>query len=392
VANSAYKTCTAPCITTITFGSNNDTISSPFYDYANDVIYVGDAAGYLHKFNNVFLGSTTPTAAASPWPVQTANKNVSSPVWDSVSQLVYSANYQSNLSEVTSAGSAKSSTNIPGAQNDIQEGPIVDSTAGRVYVFVEGPSTFNGTPPQVNNYIEQYATNFASGGSPLATVGDGQIGTGGSNSEILFKGDFDNAFYTTGTGNLYVCGNTAGDATIYQIPITSGNMGTTATAAAVLTSSNAQCSPVTEIYNTNATNGPFDWIYAGVTNHCTATGGGTAGCITNLIVTQWQASTVYSVNQEILDTNLHIQKVTSVTSDAKSGATHPTWHSSGTTTDNHVTWTYEGTMLANSSASAESGGTSGIVVDNSGGATGASNVYFSTLSGGTAIQASQSAP
>jgi hypothetical protein len=124
----------------------------------------------------------------------------------------------------------------------------------------------------------------------------------------------------------------------------------------------------------------------------------------NFIVTAWQASHAYTAGQEILDSNLNIQKVTTP---GTSGSSAPTWKtSSGTTTDGTVTWTYEGSMglSANSTAAAEAGGTSGIVIDNTSGTTGASQIYFSTLAngssacttsggtGGCAIQASQSAP
>src|SRR5580700_5237126 len=58
-ATPASGSCTAlttPCMTSITFSTANsdttptDTASSPFYDYLNDAIYVGDSMGFLHKF------------------------------------------------------------------------------------------------------------------------------------------------------------------------------------------------------------------------------------------------------------------------------------------------------------------------------------------------------
>jgi len=35
-------------------GSGTDTNSSPFYDYTNDAMYVGDDSGKLCKFTGVF--------------------------------------------------------------------------------------------------------------------------------------------------------------------------------------------------------------------------------------------------------------------------------------------------------------------------------------------------
>ena len=48
------------CQLTLPFSSSvlsNDSNSSPFYDYTNDIIYVGDDDGFLHKFTGVFAGS-----------------------------------------------------------------------------------------------------------------------------------------------------------------------------------------------------------------------------------------------------------------------------------------------------------------------------------------------
>lgn len=55
----------------------------------------------------------------------------------------------------------------------------------------------------------------------------------------------------------------------------------------------------------------------------------------------WAASTVYSLNQLIVDSNGNQQKVTTA---GTSGASAPTWNTTtgGTTTDNTVTWTNEG--------------------------------------------------
>lgn len=58
----------------------------------------------------------------------------------------------------------------------------------------------------------------------------------------------------------------------------------------------------------------------------------------------WAASTVMVVGQQIKDSNGNVQQVQSVTSDAKTGGSAPTWATTGgnTTTDNHVTWVVVG--------------------------------------------------
>src|ERR1039458_8553268 len=86
-SGSAYRSCTptasAPCMFTIAFiNGNNDTLSAPFYDFAgsDDVLYVGDDSGNLHKFTGVFAGK--PGESGNPWTNLGTNK-LSSPVYDS---------------------------------------------------------------------------------------------------------------------------------------------------------------------------------------------------------------------------------------------------------------------------------------------------------------------
>ena len=81
-SSASYRGCTAPCMYTITFsGTNDDTLSSPFYDYASDTLYVGDDNGNLHQFTGVFNG-TPAENTTSPWPVNLGTNKLSSPVYD----------------------------------------------------------------------------------------------------------------------------------------------------------------------------------------------------------------------------------------------------------------------------------------------------------------------
>lgn len=116
----------------------------------------------------------------------------------------------------------------------------------------------------------------------------------------------------------------------------------------------------------------------------------------------WIASHAYAVGTEIVDSNKNIQLVTTAGT-SKAGA-HPAWSAvvNATTADNTVRWRNVGAIAT--TALASSGGTSGIIIDNtvgSGTLAGASQVYFSTQgnqtcvtsggTGGCAVQASQSA-
>ena len=349
---SAYPSCTAPCMLELTFNSSpNDTNSSPYYDYSSDTIYVGDDNGSLHKFTPVFGGGAPAEITTSPWPValtNSAGRVTTSPVAVSGGSVYIgtartgfggsTGGYLYAVNESTGAQTASSEiATTPG----IADAPIVDPTAGMVYVFASSDNTFftcggfSGC-----NGVYQFTTNFAAGNSGNEQT----VGAGGS---ALFTGDFDNIYFTASsstspTGSLYVCGDSGGHATIYRIPITSNSMGT-AVAGPVLTSATATCSPITE-----ADNGSTDLIFVNVEASGSPAGCSGGGCVMSFTVTS-------------------------------------------------------GTLPASTSPSAtlpENGGASGMIIDTLGsGTTGSNQVYMTPIGtgqtcpsgAGCAVQASQSA-
>lgn len=350
VAPGSYWNCSAPCMTRITFnGSHNDTNSSPFYDYANDVLYVGDDTGVLHKFQHVFksTSSNTPGEAASGWPVTISANKLTSPVFDGgTSQRVFVADSGGFLYSVTTAGASKNtSTQVAKTgSKGIVDAPLVDSSAQTVYVVV-GQDTEGTTNPCGNsttgcNGVYQFPTAFTSSSALVESV----MGVGNP-ATVLYDGAFDNKYYSSGpsSGTMYVCGATVTPVPkLESIAISTFGSITSVDDVKPLTSAAATCSPVTEIYNSGT-----DLIFLSVT----ASGSQTActgACVYNFNVT------------------------TSIPSTATAGL-------------------------------AATGGTSGIIIDNTVGSTtlaGASQIYYSTLSnqtgctggtGGCAVQASQAA-
>jgi hypothetical protein len=474
VSPSAYPTCTTPCMTALGFsGAANDTSSSPFYDYTNDALYVGDNSGSLHKFHPVF-GSGTPAEVGSPWPVLLGSgaNTLDSPVLDSVTGRVFVGTLYNGTSGAqlfavdSSTATVVGTSSSLGKGNGIADGPVVDSTAGQVYAFLgnDGSTNCSGSC----GVIHQFATSFASG-TGISTV----VGFGGSIT--LYAGSFDNAYFTSadGTGTLYVCGQGfpgffPAEPMILRIPISSGTMSASSQFGAGLGTSNVPCSPVTEVFNPAA--GGTDRIFASVASSGSAAGCSSNGCIMNVVVTSWQPSTSYAVGQRIITPNNNLMVVVTagtsksgsppawpdvlltddgleitegtvkwvnsgfdttatpapwqanvffpqgqpiidsngnrqlnLTSGQHTGLSAPTWNTTigGTTTDSLVTWR-NGGPVANFGL-AVTGGTSGIVLDNtvaSGTLAGGSQVYFSPLilgfgtcgaGNGCAVQASQSA-
>jgi hypothetical protein len=393
-----YNSCIAPCMTTVTFRDGNpDTNSSPFVDYANDTIYVGDDKGYLHKFIFAFENPQE----ASGWPVPVSTNVLTSPVYTSTAYVgttltpeVFVADttghlYGFNVSNGDLVGESNQLTGS-GSTVGIVDSPLVDGVANNVYASVgydgntatgascdttgcEGVFRFsvNSTSATTNpgNFtVAAVPATICSATSNNATTWNSGTVCGvesvfgiGSPSYALYDGAFDNTYYTEATegsgGDLWTCADYASTSGVKLMssPISSTGFGTTDVLYVLqiatnvikpLTSGAATCSPVTEIYN-----GSTDWIFFSVTANGsqTTTPACTGACLYNVNVTSEPAITT-----------------------ATAGI-------------------------------AATGGTSGIVVDNTSTDTGASQIYYSPLgnmacstSGGTssgcAVQASQSAP
>ena len=360
-----------PCMTTIPFGNvADDTGSSVFYDYGTDVLYVGDDTGALHKFTGIFNGMPQ-EITTSPWPVSVSvgMNALSAPVFDPVSGNVLVGDYQAITAPNCGAMgcgylykvNASTGAVVRSAQLDhslgIVDGPLVDQTAGTVYVFAGADANVNSAASPCGAFLPcagvfQLTTTFSNGATGTETI----IGSG---KEYMLAGSFDNAYFTSAnhaspTGNLYVVGNTAGDDTLYQIPITANVMGAANTGPKVSTSfdhgQTAPAMPVTEIFT-----GSKDYIFTSALSYgapaACAPALSTQGCVMGFDVTSG------TIN---------------------SGST-PT----GATT--------------------ETGGVSGIIIDTRTNAlVGTSNIYFTTLAdqvcptsggtGGCAIQTSQASP
>jgi hypothetical protein len=344
----AYRSCVAPCMFTINFDldagggtepTNGATAagasSSPWYDYAFDVVYVGDDRGYVHQFTGVFNADPAEVTTA-PWPVaitsETSTGNttpLTSPVFDETHGALYVGDAGGRVDWVnTSTGGVTASGKIEDATNGVYDSPLVDPSAnggtGWVYTMVANDGTTNceyllfGFIPESEpcSGIIRMAGEFAAG-----VTNASESATGYYAGTTAFTGTFDNAYYSTGTGHIIVCGGLEGGgggyASLWDIPVT----GTTMSASvnrATLTSGTANCSSVTDGFN-----GTTDYIYTSVTANASV-GSCTAGCVV-----------AYSVGS--------------------TGA------------------------LTNTGSLAASGGTTGIIIDNFATSTGASQIYYSPM-------------
>jgi outer membrane protein assembly factor BamB len=232
-----------------------------------------------------------------------------------------------HLFSVDSAtGAVVGTSSVLDVSNGVYDAPLVDSSAGMVYAFA-GDDGSGDCPDGFGNLncsgVFQFPVHFTSGSGTETTVGSSD------GSYPLFSGAFDNIYFNSNasspTGSLYVCGQADANLqqNLYQIVIGANVMGAAA-AGSYAVGNGQQCSPVTEFYNASVA---ADYVFL-------SSAGAYQGCAQN-------AGCLYGFN---------------VTS---------------------------GTAPDNAEFDAQSGGTSGIIVDNyigSGTLAGASQLYFATLS------------
>jgi hypothetical protein len=408
VANNAYPGCSAPCMTTglLPDGSGTldaDTNSSPFYDYGNDIAYIGDDAGWLHKISPVFFGIPGEVRSAG-WPVQVnplAATALTSPVHDSTSDEVFVADaggflYRVGASTAFVATSGQLDfSNALDLGPGIVQGPIVDSTAELVYVFAASDGSASCVGGSDCSAVYQLAADFPeSNTGSKSKVGASTIS--GATPSPLYIGAFDSTYENSvnATGNLYVCGNTGGDPVLYQVAILSGAMNSLGTAGPVLSTRIAAtpCSPVTDIMNPNAAGGATEWMFASAQTRGSSTGCSSHGCVFNFKDTPWKPSTAYTVGQEILDSHFQIQVVSA---GGNSGAAPPGWATmiGDPTPDGTVHWLDQGPQSAFTLAAWTSGhpyalgdeildGNNNVQFVTTAGTSGGSAPTFNMLAGG----------
>lgn len=348
VANSAYLTCSAPCMTTLNLqNGTDDTSSSIFYDYTNDIGWVGGTGGYLHKFAGLFNGTPGEVVTGGFPVLVNGGATLANPVYDHHSGNVFVEDTDGFLYSVggTSATVTQSAElDFGGATAD---GPVVDSAGQVVYVFASSDGSGNCTGFADCAAVYQLSTSFLAGDAGSeAIVGSSTI-SGNGTPNPLYSGAFDSTYLAShATGKLYVCGNTGGPPILYQVPISAGIMGANIAGPPLTNGTTTPCSPVTDIQNPNASGGTTEWVFASTQLDGVSTPCSHAGCVFNLKVTPWTPSTTYSQNDEVLDSNLNVEVVLT---GGTSGATKPTWNTSpvGLTTDGSVHWVNQET-LANS--------------------------------------------
>jgi len=302
----SWSSCTAgnSCIVNLTFyGAQPDTNSSPFYDYNNDVLYVGDDNGRLHKFTPIFSG--TPAEVTTGWPI-TVNSGaiLTGPVFDSTSGNIFVGDSTGRSSYVRESGSSVGAcgagsppclggTNLaPGGH--LADPPIVDSTTGRVFWF-NGFTNGAATSTTTGQLIQTDTALTAGSRRAISFTGNGPI------VYDMHVGTFDDAYFNSSpgsiTGFLYLCAREPGHVdhqALFRVGFNSAGLMNTSTNAGPLelissTSAGGACSPLAEIKN-----GATDRLFVSI-GGSGEYGGCTTACVYSFDITSAFPSTTAAV-------------------------------------------------------------------------------------------------
>lgn len=261
--NASCFSSAAPCMHSITMSGSSptDTNSSPFYDYASDTLWVGDDAGALHKFHPVFNGEVA--EVGSPFKSGVGTGALTSPIYDGVSGFVFvginTAKNTQRLAKVDSSANVTTTAILQthGGSLLLPSAPVVDSSAGTVYIYVNHGDSPVGTDAH-NPVLNQFPTSFASGATASTTA---LLGGGSSNPDtlVVYPGTFDNTYYTSASGaspagTLYACGIDSGAGklpALWRTPVTSGGLGTPVAVNTIGATASSICSPVSELFHGN---------------------------------------------------------------------------------------------------------------------------------------------
>jgi hypothetical protein len=384
----AVNASTAAVTTSAQLDYNDGIIDSPVLDS-----YLGSVYVFVGQDNNgTATGTVNTSGTAVTW--ETGSQFATGSVWsgltitiNGVAYVIASVSSATSLTLTASAGSQTAVAYSLSTNCGITGGPVVPCAG--VYQFTPG---------------------FASGSAGNA---EAQVGLG---SEFMMSGTFDNAYYSSsgGTGHMYVVGDTGpANNTLYQISISSNVMSRTTTQGPQVATNYTSGYYAAGLQVTEYGNSSTDFIFLSVLAF-----GNPSGCApftgtvnTSGTAVTWESGSQFVTGSAWVGLTITINGVpyvvasvssaTSLTLTATAGTQTGVAYSAGAVSVgcvigyNVTSGSISPTTTA-TGATAEAGGTSGIVVDY------VYSIYYSTLleqscstssvTNGCAIQISQSAP
>jgi hypothetical protein len=244
--------------------SHSDSPSSPYIDYSNDVAYVGDDGGRLHKITPAFRG-TPAEVTTGGWPVQlTSAGQILSAVYDSVTGRVFVTDNGGNFYVVNAGTGALVATTSLSIFTPSE--PILDTTDQTVFVFYP------------DSTLHLSVSQFDTSGTLLRKVTAGLL----SGSVNVYSGAFDNNYFNNpSSGLLYFAGAVNNVASVYSVGFTGTTMNASISGPLALSTSatTSEPTPLTEIFNPTFSSAK-DRLFVGIDANCATSSAN--GCVQNL--------------------------------------------------------------------------------------------------------------
>ena len=201
--------------TDLSFGATTDTLSSPYIDYAHDTAYVGNDAGVLFRFKNVFCttagcGNAAPSLDTTWGGTGSVNvtcaAKLTGPVQDFYTLNIYVGCADGKLYGFTSTGAALAIPSITvgdgSATGGVVESPIVDGLNGFVFA-VSG----TGAAPNTTHAVLVQAKTSLAGPCAGGTLCVATFGVSGQFS--LHAPAFNDAYFSNATSTTWLIYQTA---------------------------------------------------------------------------------------------------------------------------------------------------------------------------------------
>jgi len=245
----------------ITIAGVTNIRSSPYLDYTNNQIFVGDATGGIHRIMNTNL--STASEDTTNFPVACGIAEQRSPVFVNGQVITTSALgvvHRIDTTVATPYTCISSAALGNGAGGELAS-PVIDSTNNKLLL-----TTAHSSASGVFRALMLMDLNFAAGATPLFIVDLGpNVGTLRPRVPAL-----DDAFYNTNSGNVYADGGPSSGANAYLVRVTydctvSCTFGAPAGYAALHHTgggSNAAASPVAIFTTASALANP-EFVYVG---------------------------------------------------------------------------------------------------------------------------------
>jgi len=250
------------------YSATTNTNSSPYIDYVNDAVYIGDDGGKLYKISPVFGGGTPGLV----WSATLAGK-LTGPIWDQLHNVVLVASDNGKLySQKGTDGTAAAVTSplLVGTGAIIDPPVVVTGTTS--YAFVTDNCNASGSG---NNSSDSVLFEASVSGPTGSTFGQSAAVSIGNLHKACATNNFhapalDDASYNGSAGFIYACGTVSAGGNPGNGPFApelysfnfnpnNGSVGTTPADMVAPTGTTAtdECSPIT--YFTNNSTAKIFW-------------------------------------------------------------------------------------------------------------------------------------